>query len=150
MRRIMTLFAALHEDAQNGWVWLKNSSFPLRSVVIIKNPKGKSVYCEVLQIDNNFLKKYNNSPRTFISEQKQENALVINGWYRAKLGNLQTKSDIQLDINPCNCSWGRFRACTHHPQIIVRVAAWLGLISVVLGIVGVVLGALPYLVKMAP
>jgi hypothetical protein len=33
-------------------------------------------------------------------------------------------------------------ACTDHPQIIVRVAAWLGLISVVLGLLGVIIGFL--------
>ena len=55
----MRIFASLREDAQQGWVWLQNSNFPARSIVKITNPKNKkSIYCESLQIDNNFLRLY--------------------------------------------------------------------------------------------
>lgn len=136
----MKIFASLREDTQQGWVWLQNSSLPARSVVKIQNPNnGKAVYCEALQIDRNFLSYYNQSPRFKISAP--QDALVINGWYRASLGGLSPQSDIQLRIKSCNSWWGKFKACTHHPQTIVRVAAWLGLISVILGLLGAVLGA---------
>lgn len=135
------LFAALREDIQQGWVWLKNSNLPARSIIKITNPNnGKHIYCEALQIDKNFLDFYNQPKRITIDEP--QNALVIGGWYRAALGDLSTKSDVNLCIRPCNSLWGRFNACVHHPQIIVRVAAWLGLISVALGLLGVVLGVM--------
>lgn len=136
----MNLFAALREDTQQGWVWLQDASLPARSVVKIKNSaNGKSVYCECLQIDQNFLREYNQSPRITINSPKE--ALVINSWYRAALGGLSTRSDVSLEIKPCNSWWGKFKACTHHPQTVVRVAAWLGLISVILGFMGAILGA---------
>ena len=137
----MRIFAALREDIQQGWVWLQIPNLPSRSIVKITNPNnGKSIYCEALQIDQNFLDFYNQPNRIAISDP--QNALVISGWYRAGLGDLSTKSDVHLCVNPCNLSWGKLRACLHHPQIIVRVAAWLGLISVALGLVGVALGAM--------
>lgn len=137
----MRIFAALREDIQQGWVWLQIPNLPSRSIVKITNPNnGKSIYCEALQIDQNFLDFYNQPNRIAISDP--QNALVISGWYRAGLGDLSTKSDVHLCVNPCNSSWGKLRACLHHPQIIVRVAAWLGLISVALGLVGVALGAM--------
>jgi len=133
----MKLFAALREDTQQGWVWLEDSSLLIRSIVKVKNfENGKSVYCEALQIDKNFLNNYNQSPRHTITDAK--NALVISGWYRAKLGELKSQSDVPLAVTSCNSWFGKFMACTHHPQIIVRVAAWLGLISVGLGLLGLV------------
>ena len=137
----MKLFAALREDTQQGWVWLQDASLPARSIVKITNPaNGKSVYCEALQIENNFLSTYNQSPRVSISDPQA--ALVISGWYRAALGDLSTKADVPLNIKPSNCWWGKFKACTDHPQIIVRVAAWLGAIGLFLGVVGLALGVL--------
>lgn len=136
----MKLFAVLHDDAQQGWVWLQDSSLSARSIVKITNPdNGKAVYCEALQIDNNFLSTYNQSPR--ISIDNPQSSIVIGGWYRAALGGLSTQMDVPLTIKPCNTWWGHFKACTDHPQTVVRVAAWLGLISVVLGFLGMLLGA---------
>ena len=136
----MKLFAALREDTQQGWVWLQDPGLPARSIVKIKNTaNGKIVYCESLQIDQNFLSAYNQSPRITIT--KPQDVIVINGWYRAALGGLSTQTDVSLNIKPCNSWWGKFKACTHHPQTVVRVAAWLGLISVILGFLGAVLGA---------
>lgn len=137
----MKLFAALREDTQQGLVWLQNASLSARSIVKITNSEnGKSVYCEALQIEKNFLSAYNQSPR--ISITKPQATLVISGWYRAALGDLSTQADIPLKIKPSNCWWGKFKACTDHPQIIVRVAAWLGAIGLFLGIIGFVLGVL--------
>jgi hypothetical protein len=135
----MKLFAALREESQVGWVWLQDSTLPARSIVRIKNPEnGKVVYCEALQIDKNFLDFYNQVPRFQISTPQE--TLVINGWYRAALGGVPTQSDVHLSIKPCNSCWGKFIACTHHPQIVVRSAAWLALVSIGLGLLGAVLG----------
>jgi len=134
----MKLYSALREDSQQGWVWLQNSSFPERSIVKITNTKvRKSIYCEALQIDNNFLKAYNKPPR--ISITNPQTTLVINGWYRAKLGGIHSQTDVDLTVTRCNSGYGKFMACIYHPQTVVRVAAWLGAISVVLGFVGIII-----------
>lgn len=137
----MNLFAALREDTQQGWVWLQDSTLPARSIVKITNrANGNIVYCEALQIDKNFLSAYNQYPRVNIDNP--QSTLVINGWYRAVLGGLLAQSDVSLHIKLSNSWWGKFKACTDHPQVIVRVAAWLGAIGLFLGVVGLVLGVL--------
>ncbi|WP_347888404.1 hypothetical protein ABHF54_00120 [Nitrosomonas europaea] len=136
----MKIFAALYEDTQQGWVWLQDPAFPPRSIVKIKNlENGKVIYCEALQIDSNFLATYNQYPRLKICIPQK--TLVINYWYRAALGGISTQSDIQLNIKPCNSCWGKFRACTQHPQIVVRVAVWLGFISVISGLLSIIFSA---------
>ena len=135
----MKLFAALHEDTHQGWVWLQDSSLPPRSIVKITNLiNKKAVYCEALQIDSNFLTAYNQSPRVSITEP--QSSIVMGAWYRAAIGGLSTQREVSLNVKPCNSPWGRFMACVRHPQTVVRVAAWLGFISVILGVVGLGLG----------
>ena len=68
------------------------------------------------------------------------NALVIGAWYRAGLGILESKTEVALEVSACNSWWGQFKACTGHPQVVVRLAAWLGGIGLALGIVGLILG----------
>ena len=137
----MKLFAALREDMQQGWVWLLDPSLPARSIIKITHPVNrKSIYCETLQMETNFLAAYNQSPRITINNP--QSAIVINDWYRTNLGGLATQEDVSLTIEPCNSLYGRFVACIHHPQAVVRVAAWLGLISIILGFVGLVLGVM--------
>ncbi len=135
----MKIFAARDEDAHQGWVWLQEASLPARSVIKISNPQtGKSVYCEAMQIDTNFLTQYNQAPRFTIDEPSK--ALVIGAWYRAGLGGIQSQTEASLNVSACNSWWGRFKACTGHPQVVVRLATWLGGIGLALGIAGLILG----------
>lgn len=139
----MIIYAALHEDSQQGWVWLNNPDYPPRAIVKITSLDKKSyVYCEALQIDHNFLTHYNQKPRKHIHNPAE--SIVMNGWYRAKLGGIETGCETKLSIELANSYFNRLRACLLHPQLIARVAAWLGIISVVLGIVGVALGILSF------
>jgi hypothetical protein len=101
---------------------------------------NKAVYCEALQIDSNFLKSYNQAPRFTISDAST--ALVIGAWYRASLGGFSPQQEIEVSVTACNSWWGKFRACIDHPQTVVRVAAWLGVVSVALGAGGVALGVI--------
>lgn len=120
------IFASLHDELNAGWVWISSSDLPSRSIVKISNPeKGKKVYCEALQIDENFLKKYNDSNRFHIVDASP--SLVINSWYRKRLGDFPTQSCPNLEIKPANKLWGKIWACLHHPQVIVRIATYLGL-----------------------
>lgn len=136
----LKIYAAREEDAHQGWVWLQQPDLPQRGVVCIVNPATKvKVHCEALQIDSNFLDRYNQPPRWTINDPAS--ALVIGEWFRAKLGT-KTQEHALLQIRPCRTWFGHFRACTDHPQVVVRVAAWLGGIGLALGIVGLGLGIL--------
>lgn len=131
----MKIFASPSEYISEGFVWLEKAGLPARGIVKITNSDSrKSVFCEALQFEGNFLKKYNQSPRIKISEPKL--SIVMNGWYRARLGNLKTQCEYPLEITKANSWFGKIRACMHHPQVVVRVAVLLSLLSVMLSIGG--------------
>lgn len=129
----MKVFAARESDAHEGWVWLYNPELPQRCVIKITNvANNKTVYCEALQIDENFLKQYNQEPRYTIDEP--DNTIVIGAWYRAGLGGISKNSDAELSIKPCQSWIGQYYASIHHPQAVVRLAAKLGALGLFLGI----------------
>jgi hypothetical protein len=134
-----SIYAALHEDINSGWVWV--GGLPGRTVVCITNSQnGKRVYCEALAIDENFQRFYNRDGRVPI--RKPSSSIVLNDWYRQRLGGLDTKVNHELAISVEEHWLGRVRSCLDHPQIVVRLATRLALWSVALGVFGVVLGAL--------
>ena len=127
-----TVLASLKEDLNEGWVWLQRDNLPPRSIVrIVNRSNRKTIYCEALQIDENFVKIYNNPPRTKIINPAS--TLVINGWYRKLLGNIATKQDHDIQVSEANYLWGKLRATQQHPQLVVRIASWLGVLSIALG-----------------
>jgi hypothetical protein len=140
------VFAALKEDSNEGWIWLRQPSVPQRSVVKITNcGNGKSIYCEALQFDKNFLRYYNQSGGSRIPITDPDHSIVINKWYRSRLGDFATQSEQNLHIVAQDHWWGRCWACLHHPQVGLRLATWLGVLGFVLGVVGVILGVLSVL-----
>jgi hypothetical protein len=137
----MKLYASLDDHIGEGFVWLLRPCLPSRCVVKITNPESRrSVFCEALQLEANFIQRYNQPPRFNITDP--ESSLVMSSWYRARLGNLETQREYALEVVEANSWCGKIRACLHHPQIVVRVAVWLGIVSVALGALGVVLGVI--------
>ncbi len=134
--------AALKEDINTGWVWVTtDGDFRQRSVVCINNPQTKKkVFCEVLQIDKNFLKHYNAEGEKRQEINEGDSVIVMNEWYRSLLGDLKTNSEYELEVSSSQDMKGWLFACAHHPQIIVRVAYWLALLSVTLGMAGLIFG----------
>ena len=132
------VLASTRSDMNEGWVWLSNHDYAPRSIIKIKNKSnGTVVYCEALEIDDNFTKEYNQSPRVNIDPT--EKTIIINGWYRKRLGGIKTKESHDLEISEGNGLWSKFRASIGHPQVVVRLASWLGVISVALGVLGICL-----------
>ena len=138
----LTVFASLVEDVNSGWIRIPEGQINQRSVVKVKNlDTGKTVLCEALSIDRNFIKHYNEQISTFDIENPAE-SIVINEWYRIKLGIKQTHSSHNFDISTKKRCFGKTRASLQHPQIVVRVAIYLGIISVIIGFIGLMLGIL--------
>jgi hypothetical protein len=137
----MKIYASLADHIGEGFVWLQRSGLPTRCVVKITNPDAKrAVFCEALQLEENFLKRYNQGPRHTIKDPAS--SIVMSAWYRIRLGGLETQRDYALEVIPADSWCGKIWACVHHPQIVVRVAVWLGLVSVALGALGVILGVI--------
>jgi hypothetical protein len=134
------IYASLHEEIDTGWVWLGTPVLPPRSIVKIRNTENKKiVFCEALQIEENFIRKYNESENR-MKIDSPKSSLVISCWYRKILGDLPIQSETELKIVLKDNPWGRLWACLQHPQVVVRIGTWLGIISVSLGLIGLFLG----------
>ena len=130
------VLAATRADMNEGWVWLSNYEYASRSIIkIVNKSNDAAIYCEALKIDDNFTKEYNHPPRVNINDT--ENTIVMNGWYRNRLGAIDTKKKYELEISEANGFWGKFRGSTGHPQVVVRLATWLAVISVGLGVLSI-------------
>lgn len=139
MEMKLKIFAALSEDINNGWVWLPDNIVSTRTVVKITNASTrKKVYCEAIQTGFNFQKRYNQQAKHEITDPSA--TLIINEWYRQKLGITKTQQFENLEVNTCDNIWGKTWASLHHPQIVVRLATMLGVLSVFLGVIGILLG----------
>jgi hypothetical protein len=132
-----TIYAALTEEENEGWVWFSVPTLRPRTVIKVRNPhNGRSVFCLSRQIDPNFLGRYNNHPRKTINEGGGKKTLAINAWYRDALGALDTQTDVCLEIStPRLPFWRDIRAACHHPDIVARVGTRLGLVGAWLGMV---------------
>jgi hypothetical protein len=143
-----TIYAALSEHFSEGFVWLRRDGLPPRGVVKITNcGNSRRVFCQALQFDANFLSEYNERKRT-LPIGSPESSIVMSYWYRAKLGD-QGKA-VECGASPllriaAPRSWNRWcwglRACMQHPQLAMRVAVRLALLSIALGVVSVVYSA---------
>ena len=131
---LFKIYAAQIAEISQGWVWLPKSIISQRSIVkLFSKDTRKTVYCEALSIDDNFVCSYNESQRTLeITEPRS--ALVASEWYRKRLG-ICTCTEAEIVVTPSNCGYWQIRACLDHPQIVVRLAVMLALWSVVLSFV---------------
>ncbi len=123
-------FAALAEESNSGWVWLwPTDELESRKIVKIVH-NGRKVFCECRTINDNFRNLYNRPPRISIPENPK-NALIIGQWYRDALGGIKTQDDVPLAITPAKIPiWRAVRAAAHHPDVMVRLFTYLGVIAV--------------------
>ena len=134
---VFKIYAALYEDINVGWVWIGNYSGNQRSVVKIVNKNTKKfVYCEALKIDKGFKARYMQGNTVKITDPG--NSLIMNEWYRKKLGIYKTKIEEDISVSEENHLIGYIMASIQHPQIIVRLATQLGILSVLLGLISLV------------
>jgi len=142
--RTYRVYVSLFEHMNDGFVWLKRPDLPPRCIVKITHSLAKeSVFCEALQLEDNFLTEYNKPNERRLKINNPESSIVMSSWYRKRLGNLEPRREYSLRIDEANVwGWGKIRACNQHPQNVVRIATRLGIISVVFGIVGLLLGLL--------
>jgi len=135
----LKVYASLAEDINNGWVWVPESIVSERVVIKVKNcDSGRSVYCEVIPFGDNFVSRYNQGNRYSISDR--DASVVVNEWYRKKLGIGFTQTDCEFQIKRADNPYGHLKASLQHPQIVVRLAMEFSIVGLVLGIVGLVLG----------
>ena len=119
-------------DVHTGVVWLFRQTREHRPVIKITNhATNEQIYCEKLDLDDTYLYKMKRKGK------RDTELIFMNEWYREKLGIKSVDEWVELEITePIIKSWGKFMACVHHPQIVVRMSLWISVIGLVLGILG--------------
>lgn len=131
------VFAALHTEVRRGCVW-NNEGYTNRLIKI--KHKSKSIVVSNRRIDKNFECVYNKE-KTFTLTG---NAIVIDEYYRVKLGNLDTQKEYDLEIKPiksCDlCS--NLKYLNEHPDDVVRITYYFTWFGIVLGIISSIISFL--------
>ena len=133
----LKVLAALAEDINNGWVWLPERIVAERTLVRVRNcESGMAVYCEAIPIGGNFVSRYIVNRR--ITKANLKTAVVMNEWYRKKLGIESTKIECKFEISVEENLYGQIMASFQNPQVVVRLAMMLAILGVLLGVVSLV------------
>lgn len=140
--RTYMVFAGLHEEAKEGWIWLSPGHETLGDYVRVRNPATrKSVVCEQRLLDDNFRRYYNDHEHTFPLSDSGD-LIVMNARFRQRLGGIPTRVPVRLDVRSAS-RWGRYiTASWHHPHPAIRTSLQLGFLSVGLGFLSVLLTVL--------
>jgi hypothetical protein len=132
------ILAALASEMKEGWVWLPLSANWSTDLVRITY-HDRSVICERRVVDANFRRLYEQTTRMSLSAV--ENFIVMNAWYRQRLGINDTQISLPLEIKEENGFWAsHVSVFREHPQAVVRTNILVAMVSIGLGILGLVLG----------
>ena len=156
MKKRFKVHAAMAEEQDGNWIWI-DTTIPTRTIVKVENPRAKrSIYCQVRQLDANYIARYNapteTGPKRYpIDKKHHDDVLVISQWYRDALGGFPTTRDrgdtcIELVISDqprvfglrVPALWMSLRASNQHPDIIARIGTRLGVLGAWLGLIALV------------
>jgi hypothetical protein len=99
----------------------------------------RSVICERRVADANFRRLYQRE--TGVALPTSESFVVINAWYRQKLGINDTQITLPLEIEEEHGFWANHVSVfRQHPQALVRTNILIALVSVGLGIFSLLIG----------
>ncbi len=139
---------SLRDDMNEGWVWIRNLKNELdgkRRIIRVTAETGKSIFCEGLWADDWYMEKWNERWKNIHQEARcaDEKLAFISAWYRACLDIREDPQNLQNLTIDCKDTprpfWWQLRACLEHPQVVIRLATRLAIISLGLGILGLLL-----------
>jgi hypothetical protein len=132
------ILASLYAESKEGWVWLPLSANWSTDLVRITY-HNRSVICERRVVDSNFRGIYQREKGAPFPTS--ENVVIMNAWYRQRLGINDTGVTLPLEIEEVHGFWSKHVSVfQQHPQAMVRTNILIALVSVGLGILGLILG----------
>lgn len=137
-----SIYPSLSSEISSPAVWISEKGLRSRSIVKITNLKSnKSVWCEILIVDDNYKKSYN-AKDTTKNLPDNDCFLVINSWYREILSLEKGETaSIKIEEAYSTLSWlSQIFASLKHPDNTVRLAVDLAVVSLLLGAIGLFLG----------
>lgn len=142
---LFKIMAALFEESNSGWVWLDVEGFETRDYVKIsrydqKERRKYTTYCQVRIIDKAYVRLYNRKAPKKINISLHHNFIIMNGYYRNKLGNLKPGEKVDLEIKRIAKPniFELLRTFTGHPDKAIVVSSWLGILSFCLGFLSLI------------
>jgi len=136
------VYVALDAEKKEGWVWLPFDAGLSAEYVTIRNPaKGLTAICERRIVDENFRGVYDSTEGT-IHLPEHGQFIVMNAWYRQRLGIWDTRPELPLELKDASGWLPIYRASRQHPNPIIRLSTNLAVLSVLLGLAGLLEGAI--------
>lgn len=129
------IYATLHSEVKKGTVWTYKEFDDISLIKITNTDNKKSIIVAYRFIDNNFEKKYNESKSKEeykINNTKQPQPIIIDDYYRKKLGDLTTQKYYSFKIEPVKSYWYRLRYLREHSDEVVRITYWLAQLSIII------------------
>lgn len=126
------VFAALHSEARTGCVW--NGEGYKNRLIKVKY-QSKTIVVSNRRIDENYKKEYNDGTRYSLTS----NAIVIDEYYRIRLGNIETQNEYCFETNPVKCCdvYSNLKYLNQHPDDVVRITYYFTLVGFVTSIISI-------------
>ncbi len=136
------VYVALDAEKNEGWVWLPFDAGLSAEFVTIQNATNSwKIVCERRTVDENFRNVYKATGST-IELPENGRFMVMNAWYRQRLGIFDTKGEVSLEVNNSTGWLAMYHASRQHPNPAIRMSMFIATLSVFLGLVGVVEGVI--------
>ncbi len=144
MKKTYRVHTAPRQEINEGWVWIKatrlRGKLENRRAVVCITHRDKSVFCEAIYATDRDLEHFTGTFNPPVNLQ-EDDQLFISAWYRHKLDLDFGPTELAIETAGIPYSlWWQFLACIHHPQVVVFLAAVLGMVGLGLGTAGVGLG----------
>src|SRR5690554_8209052 len=126
------VFATLHSKARTGRAW--NGEGYKNRLIKIKY-QSTTIVVSNRRIDKNFVKEYNDGTRYSLTS----NAIVIDEYYRIKLGNIETQKEYCFEISPVkSCDvYSNLKYLNQHPDDVVRITYYFTLVGFATSIISI-------------
>jgi len=147
------ILPTVYEEMNRGWVWIPKGIENIKSRTYIKiewlenkPDNSKPIRCQIREIDSRFRNKYkehykNNS--NYIRIIDEPNTVVMNWYFRDRFGiteeelenRIKNHEKFDIIISKSNCIFQKIWAFLIHPDDVVKIATYLGLISIIISII---------------
>jgi len=137
----MQIYKSIYEESNEGWIWISSmNGIKSRQLIHVKNTQtDKSIYVSCRIIDNDFIKIYNAGNNR--KKMNLNNSMVISSYYRDLLEineNVDISTfEIKLIEKKQICK--KIQFLTKHPDLALRLATELAIISVTIGFVSILI-----------
>jgi len=169
IERCYTLLRSRRDELAEGWVWLRDRDVhdqvrrrrPIAKVTHTLGGEEHVIHCEMVYADDTDIEAFADENKLekckvlSLLGEPDRRAVFMSSWYREKLGierdhdkdkcvrlTIELTGTRSLLLRVTRGLLWQVYACADHPQVVVRLATWLGLVGLGLGVIGVGLGFL--------